>query len=219
MKKTTLVVLAMGAIFASCSDNGKKVKANEAETVATVKNESTVEFKTVKEESYMDWRASHLAGAQPRFGKISVKTADVLINNNKLSNAMITIDMTSFSVDNFEGDEESTNKLTGHLQSDDFFKVGSYPTSTFELTNVEEGKGDYNAIITGNLTILDATKSITFNANVLISENEVTIKSEDFAIDRTDWGLIYHTEGTEGVPVDYLIANDIGFTINVTLTK
>ena len=32
---------------------------------------------------------------------------------------------------------------------------------------------------------------------------------------RTDCGLVYNTEGTEGVPVDYLISNDIGFTIDV----
>ena len=71
----------------------------------------------------------------------------------------------------------------------------------------------------GNLTMLDVTKSITINANVKVSENEVSVKSEDFKINRTDWGLSYNTEGTAGVPVDYLIANDIGFTIDVTITK
>ena len=74
-------------------------------------------------------------------------------------------------------------------------------------------------MVTGNLTILDVTKSITFKANISINENEVSVISEDFSIDRTEWGLTYHVEGSEGVPVDYLIANDIGFTINLTVTK
>jgi polyisoprenoid-binding protein YceI len=219
MKKTTLVVLVIGAVLASCSNNGKKVDANDAEKVELVKNEITQEFKTIKEGSYLDWRASHFGGAEPRFGKISLSGVEFLVNNNQLTNAKVIVDMSSITVENFGDDEESKNKLTGHLQSDDFFKVSTYPTSTFELTKVEEAQGDFNSLITGNLTILDTTKSISFNANITISENEIAIKSEDFAIDRRDWGLKYNVEGTEGVPIDYIVANDIGFTIDVTLTK
>jgi polyisoprenoid-binding protein YceI len=219
MKKVTLTVLTIGIIFASCSNNGKQVEANEAKTVEIVKNEVTTELKTIKENSNVDWRASHLGGVQKRFGKISLKSAELLVNDNHLSNATVTLDMSSFTVDNFVDDEESTNKLRGHLMSDDFFNVEVYPTSTFELTNIETVEGDYNSTIIGNLTIMETTKSISFNANVTVSENEVSIQSEDFAVNRTDWGLTYNVEGTEGVPVDYLIANDLGFTINVTVTK
>lgn len=219
MKKVTLTVLTIGVIFASCSNNGKQVEANEAETVEIVKSEETTEFKTVKEGSNVDWRASHLGGVQPRYGKISLKSAELLVNDNQLSNATVVLDMSSFTVDSFEGDEDSENKLTGHLKSPDFFNVEAHPTSTFELTNIEAAEGDYNSTVTGNLTIMGTSKSITFSADVTISENEVSIKSEDFAVNRTDWGLTYNVEGTEGVPVDYLIANDLGFTINVTVTK
>jgi polyisoprenoid-binding protein YceI len=74
-------------------------------------------------------------------------------------------------------------------------------------------------LLTGNLTIMDITKSITFKANVSVSDANISVKSEDFAVNRTDWNLTYNTEGTAGVPVDYLIANDVGFTIDVTLNK
>ena len=70
MKKITLIALVFGALLASCSDSGKKVEANEAEAVETVETETTVEYKTIKDGSYLDWRASHLGGVEPRFGKV-----------------------------------------------------------------------------------------------------------------------------------------------------
>ena len=219
MKKTTLVALVFGAFLASCSDSGKKVEASDAETVETVETETTVEYKIIKEGSYFDWRASHLGGVEPRFGKMYAKTAKILVNNGMISNASIEVDMNTLTVENFGDDAETTAKLTGHLLSSDLFNTEAYPTSKFELTNIAEGTGEYNSSITGNLTILEATKSITFNANVSVSENEVSVVSEDFAINRQDWGIVYHTEGDDGVPAEYVIANDIGFTINVVLVK
>jgi polyisoprenoid-binding protein YceI len=219
MKKTTLVALVFGAFLASCSDNGKQVEASDAETVETVQTETTVEYKTIKDGSSFDWRASHLGGAEPRFGKMLAQSAEILVNNGAVTNASIVVDMNSMTVENFGEDTESAAKLSGHLLSPDLFNTEVYPTSKFELTSVDEGTGEYNSVITGNLTILEATKSITFNANVSVSENEVSVISEDFAVTRQDWGIIYHTEGDEDVPAEYIIANDIGFTINITITK
>ncbi|MCO6500442.1 MAG: YceI family protein [Vicingus serpentipes] len=219
MKKTTLVVLTLGVIIASCSNNGNEATVKDAEAVTIEKTAITTAFKTVKEGSYIDWRASHLGGVQKRYGKVSVKSAELLVNNSQLSNATVVADITSLTVDNFGDDKETTNKLRGHLMSADFFSVDIYPTAKFELTKLDDVEGEYNSEVTGNLTIKEATKSITFKANVMVSENELTIQSEDFSVDRTLWGLTYNVEGTEGVPVDYLIANDIGFTINLTVTK
>jgi len=213
-----IVLLAL-TLMVSCSDSGKAAKTKDAEKVAVVKTNNTSSFKTIKDNSHVAWRASHLGGVQKRFGKISVKDATLLVNNGKLSNATVIIDMAKLTVENFPAGAAETGKLTGHLKSPDFFNITKFPTSKFELTNLQQSSGPFNSSVTGNLTILGVTKSITFNANVKISDNEVTVKSEDFTIDRRDWGLSYNTEGTAGVPVDYLISNDIGFTIDVALTK
>lgn len=219
MKKTTLVVLAFGAFLASCSDNGKKVEASDAEIVETLQTEKTVEYNVIKEGSYIDWRASHLGGAEPRFGKMYVQSANILVNNGQVSNATIIVDMNTITAENFGDDKETKDKFIGHLLSPDLFNTATYPISKFELTNIKEGTGDYNSIVTGNLTILNETKSITFNANVIVSENDISINSEDFAINRQDWGIVYNSEGDEGVAAEYIIANDIGFTIKVTISK
>ncbi|HFC01308.1 MAG TPA: YceI family protein [Phaeodactylibacter sp.] len=219
MKKTILMVFALAIMLSACSDNGKQAETKAAEKVEVVKNTGTAAFKKIKSGSHVKWRASHLAGTQKRFGKVFLKNAEFLVNNGKLTNATVVIDIPTLTVESFNEGAAEKGDLTGHLKSADFFNVAKYPTAKFELTKIEPATGEYNSKVTGNLTILDATKSITFNANVKLTPNEVSVKSEDFAVNRTDWGLSYHTEGTAGVPVNYLIANDIGFTIDVTLTK
>ena len=56
-------------------------------------------------------------------------------------------------------------KLTGHLQSPDFFDVAKYPKATFESTEIKKG-GDKGAThtVTGNLDFHGVKKSITFPA-------------------------------------------------------
>lgn len=218
MKKVILSIVLIGAMMTSCN-NGKKAKTKDVEKIETVKNNETETFTTVANGS-LSWKASHLGGAQPRFGKIYYKEAKVLVNSGTITNATFTIDMSTLTVESFPKGAEEIGKLTGHLKSADFFNIEKYPSSKFELTNLKTITGDFNTVIvTGNLTILDVSKSISFNANVNVSDTEVSIKSENFSVDRTDWGLTYNVEGSVGVPVDYLIANDIGFVIDVTLKK
>ncbi|MGV6860869.1 MAG: YceI family protein [Putridiphycobacter sp.] len=218
-KKLILGALMFGAVLSSCSNNGNKAETSEAEEVEVVKTEESVVYSTIGEGSHIEWRASHLGGVQKRYGKVFLQSAEVIVNGGEVTNAKMVHDMSTITIENFEAGSEDSLNLADHLKSADFFNIETYPTTTFELTGIEKNEGDFNSLVTGNLTILDETKSITFKANVEVSENEVSVKSEDFAVDRTDWGLSYHVEGSEGVPVDYLIANDIGFTIDITLTK
>jgi polyisoprenoid-binding protein YceI len=218
MRKTILSLAIIGVMFfASCGGNA--VETQDAQNVEQTNSVTAVEFSQVAEGSHIAWRASHLAGVQPRFGRVFIKEASVKSDNGAVSNAKIVLDMSNFTVENFGDDAESTQKLLGHLQSDDFFKIAKFPTSTFELIKIEAGSGEFNSNLTGNLTILDVTKSISFMANITVAENEISIKSEDFKVDRREWGLTYNTEGTKGVPTDYLIADEIGFTIDMKLVK
>lgn len=219
MKKTTLVVLVFGAFLASCSDNGKQVESGNVEAVEVMKTLETVEYNKVEDGSYLDWRASHFGGVEPRDGKIFTKSANVLVNDGMVTNATIEVDMNTLTVDNFGDDVETAEKLRGHLLHSDLLNTELYPISKFELTSITAGTGEFNSIITGNLTLLDVTKSITFNGSITVDENQVSIVSEDFAIKRQDFNIVYNTEGDEGVPAEYIIANDIGFTINLTVTK
>lgn len=185
-----------------------------------VENERTIELSHIDNTSFVEWRAWHYGGVGERFGKIYLNNVSALLNNDELTNLKVTIDMKSFTVDSFsEEDAEKQKDLTEHLQSADFFDVENHPTATFEMTNLENAMGEYNSSITGNLTIMEVTKSITFNANIIVSDEKLSIQSEDFIVNRTDWGLTYHVEGSEGVPLDYIISDDLGFTINLEVKK
>lgn len=79
-------------------------------------------------------------------------------------------------------------KLTSHLKSPDFFDVASKPTAKFTSTKVEKGKDGFT--VTGDLTLLGKTKSISFPAKIATSGEKLTLTSE-FKIDRTEFGMTY----------------------------
>ncbi|MFT5184978.1 MAG: lipopolysaccharide export system protein LptA, partial [Flavobacteriales bacterium] len=63
------------------------------------------------------------------------------------------------------------------------------------------------------------SNNVTFNANVDVTENNVSVKSETFEIDRSDWNMVYNAEGSEGVPLDYIISDDIELAISFSVAK
>lgn len=219
MHKLTIhfCMLALAILFYSCTQNAKPLESDEAKAVTISKTVNTTTFNKIKEGSIVNWNAAHLGGVNPRIGKIYCEKAIILVNNSKVTNASLTINMDNLTVDNLPEDE--AKDLVGHLKSEDFFNIKKHPTSAFELTNLVEKKGDYNSEITGNLILLGVSKSITFNANINVSENEVSINSEEFIIDRANWGMTYHKKGTAGVPLDYLISDNIGLQIVIAFIK
>lgn len=54
-------------------------------------------------------------------------------------------------------------KWNDHMKNADFFNAEKFPTMVFKSTNIEK-TGDKTGIITGDLTILETTKSVTLDA-------------------------------------------------------
>lgn len=81
-------------------------------------------------------------------------------------------------------------KLTAHLKSGDFFNVNKYPKATFVSTKIVPVSGDEEAThkVTGDLTLLGVTKSVTFPVKATVEgkaaklAGKVTIKKTDFGI-------------------------------------
>jgi len=217
MKKTTikLFMLALVVVVSSFTSNKKQTGLDDKKIA--IKTDDFSMYKNIKKGSFLSWRATHLGGVNPRFGKVLYENASILVKNNNIVKASILIDMSKLIVKGMSADE--AKDLAEHLKSTDFFNVKKYPTSKFELTSIEGLPGKYNSKVSGNLRILGVTKNIVFKANVNVSEKEVSIKSENFLINREDWGLTYHAKGAAGVPLDYLIADNIEFVIGVVVAK
>ncbi|MFJ7950894.1 YceI family protein [Lysinibacillus sp. NPDC096418] len=90
-----------------------------------------------------------------------------------------------------------------HLKSGDFFDADSYPTITFKSTSITKKSDDAYAV-TGDLTIKDVTKSVTFDTefngkgtnpwgqDVYGFEAETSINREEFGL---TWNAALETGG------------------------
>ncbi len=221
MKKIFITGFAFAALLSSCGEAENKIESHEAKEVKHEEvKETSVNYATIKEGSVVKWMGSHIGGVGAHNGTVTVSAGDLTVTDGKLANGTFSIDMTTIHVEDLEKDSEDYGKLVGHLGNEDFFNVAKFANATFELTEVApiEG-GEFNSKVTGNLSLLGVDRSITFDANINVSENDVTINSQTFTIDRTQWGNEYNKEGSEGIPADYIISNDITLTIETTVGK
>lgn len=113
-----------------------------------------------------------------------------------LTNASITFEIQTASINTQSVDRDN------HLRSADFFDADQFPKITFQSTNIVKDGDDYN--VTGDLTIKDMTKPVTFNVefngkgtnpwNVEVYgfEGETKINREDFGL---TWNAALETGG------------------------
>lgn len=98
-------------------------------------------------------------------------------------------------------------RLTGHLKSEDFFEVETYPEAVFESTEITESPdGGYE--LTGNLTLHGVTKQISFPAEITRTDDAVTANAE-FAIKRFDFDIVYPGRPDDLIRDDVLVRLDL----------
>jgi polyisoprenoid-binding protein YceI len=117
---------------------------------------------------------SHTGGFTNFAGTIRVADGKIV------GNPEIKISMDSTWSDN--------DRLTGHLKSPDFFDAANHPTAVFTVTSVA-GMGAQQKV-TGNLDLHGVTKSISFPAQIKVTDDAVTVTA-DFAINRKDFNINY----------------------------
>ena len=113
------------------------------------------------EKSKVVWKAYKVTGSHT--GIISLKNGFLTFKKDKLIGGEFTIDMTTIT--NTDQTGEYKQKLEGHLKSDDFFGVKTYPTATLVFKKVNSsGKNSYS--VTGNLTIKGITNPVNFEISI-----------------------------------------------------
>ncbi len=218
-----LAVTMLGLVFTACKSE-KKVEAQEAKEV-TQAAASAVDYKADPAATVVAWKGSHLGGIAPHNGTVKVKDGNITLEGDKIVGGKFTIDFATITNEDLAGDAETQAKLMGHIKSSDILNVEKFPEATFEITSVEANEGAFNSKITGNLTFLGATKSITFPANITVADNNVVLDSDKFVIDRTQWGLAYGSASDEDITKmdesakSKVISNDIEFQVKVAANK
>jgi polyisoprenoid-binding protein YceI len=129
----------------------------------------------------------------PRTGYFTKFTGELAIDETTKSLTAATLDIETGSL------ITPIARLTGHLQSADFFDVREYPAATFELKKVEvedASRGRYK--LTGDLTLREVTKSISFPATLRVTDAGATLSSR-FDLKRSEFGMNYGPDRVEDV--------------------
>jgi polyisoprenoid-binding protein YceI len=197
MKRSYLAALValLALAFVGCSDPADKVHKSAASAPATNQLAAAApvmgkEYVIRAGDSIIGFVGSKVTGKHDGGFKNFAGTVNVA--DGKITGSpVIKINMKSIWADN--------PKLTGHLKSSDFFDVEKFPVSTFTITSIAEVAASKNEstepspdnyTITGNLEMHGVTKSISFPAKILMTDELVTVDAE-FAINRKDFNINY----------------------------
>ena len=225
MKKIVLscaVILAL--TVASCKNNNANAEQaveQAADQAAAAVEQATAAVMvsgtyTVEPSSVVEWVGKKPTGQHT--GTIGLQSGSLTVDNGKVTGDF-TIDMNSITVTDIT-EADGKLDLEAHLKgtgkedgADHFFNVKTYPTGTFKLTSFD------GANVTGDLTLKGKTKTIPFPATLTITDNEVTLESKPFEINRVDFGVNYASKSVFGDLKDKFINDEIELVVKVKAKK
>lgn len=185
----------------------KEVDINTVNGVFNLENPSTV-----------NWTANNPTSTH--VGTINVSKGSLELKAGKITSATFEIDMKSILSTDLKSDDKE--KLEGHLKSADFFEADKYPTAIFTLKKslLIKGNDKTRHHITGDLKIKEVTKTIEFDAYIIVSNNGtlLTATTPSFEINRVDYGIKYKS-GVINTVKDKIISDKIGMVINIRAKK
>ena len=188
MRKIILSIVVAASVLTACKGEKKESVETQAAKVVDV---NVAELDNVNtSESVLNWKGTKPGGAHN--GTVAIKTGGLLINKGSLIGGQFIFDMTAITVLDIPADKKANADLTGHLSAPDFFDVKTYPTAKFVITKVEGKNSKIN--ITGNLRVKETTKSITIPATIMTVDGVNTLTSDNFNINRTEFGIKYKSK-------------------------
>lgn len=218
MRKTifSLFILASMSVFVSCK---KEATTEAVETV--VPSAEAMNYKIDLQNSVVEWKGSKPTGTHT--GTIQFMDGQALVNAEKLEGGKFVFDMNSITVTDLKAgdgkeDLEMHLKGTGEKEKEDhFFNAGKYPKGSFEITGVAEENG--KSMITGNLVLKEISKSVTIPATITNEANAITVKTEAFKINRTEWNINYASKSVFDDLKDKYVDDIIELTVTVKILK
>ncbi len=227
-------------LLASCSGQpeGAEAETGEAQEVAEASVEA-VSYTVDTSNSTVGWMGYKPTGKHT--GSIPITEGTISVEDGAIQSGSIVMNLENIQNEDLADDPDSQGKLLGHLKSPDFFDVENHPNATFEITSVEaydpneltevkeEYETEYTPIeadeyqvespthkITGNLTMRGNTLSVSFPANVQVTDNGINASAK-FNIDRTKWGVSFRDEANVvDKAKDQFIYNTVNISFNLS---
>ena len=186
----------------SCNMNSNKTA--ETNDVSMTAVDATYNIK--QDQSSLVWTGREVSTSS-HYGTINFTSGQFEIADGLISQGEFFVDMTSITVQDLTGG--SKDRLEGHLRSDDFFSVESFPTAHLYISSSEViSNGKW--MVNGFLTIKDISHPVLFemantedgwNANLVFDRSKYNVKFRS--------GTFFENLG------DKLIYDDIELKINL----
>lgn len=165
------------------------------------------------EASTMSWSAERIVGSS-HTGTVALKSGFLTREGGEFTGGEFIIDMTAISE---AGDNA---RFLGHISSDDFFSVETYPESRLVLTSIVPTSSDGNVTnydVEGDLTIKDQTHDVAFVAKGIQEAPGLRVTSS-LSIDRTRWGVTYDSGTVFQQIGDKAIRDEVPFTLDLVFS-
>ena len=186
----------------SCNMNSNKTA--ETNDVSMTAVDATYNIK--QDQSSLVWTGREVSTSS-HYGTINFTSGQFEIADGLISQGEFFVDMTSITVQDLTGG--SKDRLEGHLRSDDFFSVESFPTAHLYISSSEViSNGKW--MVNGFLTIKDISHPVLFemantadgwNASLVFDRSKYNVKFRS--------GTFFENLG------DKLIYDDIELKINL----
>ena len=200
MKK--LITLLMFVSLVSCNMNSNRT----VETNDVAMNAVDATYNIKQDQSSLVWTGREVSTSS-HYGTINFTSGQFEIADGLISQGEFFVDMTSITVQDLTGG--SKDRLEGHLRSDDFFSVESFPTAHLYISSSEViSNGKW--MVNGFLTIKDISHPVLFemantedgwNASLVFDRSKYNVKFRS--------GTFFENLG------DKLIYDDIELKINL----
>jgi polyisoprenoid-binding protein YceI len=160
--KKTLLFIALSILFLIDTNAQKKLSADV-------------------EKTKLLWQGEKVTGQHD--GTIDLQSGWLNWEDNKIVSGEFSIDMTTLK------DSESSERLEGHLKSEDFFAVEKFPEAKLiinESTSFEKG----SAVVKGTLSIKGITNQVEFKS-VMQKKDDGVWFFANIVVDRTLYNVRY----------------------------
>lgn len=213
MKSFIICLVSISVLFACGTENKEVVINSIAQDLESTKAatdtiiEQTMFKVTNDSSSVLKWTGSTFI--KSHFGTVNFEGA-LGIFEGKLVSGDLTFDMNTINTEDLNGGKKQ--KLDDHLKGEDFFDVEKFSKAYLKIKNYD-GKN-----ITGDLTIKEVTKEISFPAILEITQNSIIGKA-NFTINRTEYGIIYSSGNFFDLAKDRIISDEIKINVSIKASK
>jgi polyisoprenoid-binding protein YceI len=158
------------------------------------------------QKSKVKWLGTKVTGKH--YGTISIKSGELGMKNGKIVSGSFVIDMNSIVCEDLE-DQEYNQKLVGHLKSDDFFGVETYPEAKLVITKATAFKAN-KADVNANITIKGKSNPIFFVVEQSGShyQAKITVDRSKFDV-RYGSGSFFENLGDKAISDDFVLDVDL----------